>query len=96
MNTLVSEIDLTRRIKKEKNHAKIIPRLIFIKLLYGEKSKVQASKDVSVAKRVGTNPAMMALYRGTQGVSSRDSQMIRRENLRHCFKQRIPGILAIS
>ena len=53
MNTLVSEIDLTRRIKKEKNHAKIIPRLIFIKFLYGEKSVIQASKDVSVAKRVG-------------------------------------------
>ena len=49
----VSESDINRRIKEEKNRARIIPRLIFIKLLYGGKSVIEASKDVGVVKRVG-------------------------------------------
>ena len=48
-----NEPDINRRIKEEKNRARIIPRLIFIKLPYGGKSVIEASKDVGVVKRVG-------------------------------------------
>ncbi|EQD75649.1 ISA1083-3 transposase, partial [mine drainage metagenome] len=49
----VSEADINRRIKEEKNRARIIPRLIFIKLLYSGMSVIDASKNVGVVKRVG-------------------------------------------
>ena len=49
----VSESEINKRIREEKNRARIIPRLIFIKLLYGGKSVIEASKDVGVVKRVG-------------------------------------------
>ncbi|MDA8055739.1 MAG: helix-turn-helix domain-containing protein [Thermoplasmatales archaeon] len=49
----VSEADINRRIKEEKNRARIIPRLILIKLLYSGMSVIEASKDVGVVKRVG-------------------------------------------
>jgi putative transposase len=48
-----SEAEINRRIKEEKNRARIIPRLIFIKLLYHGKSVIEATKDVGVVKRVG-------------------------------------------
>ena len=47
------ESDINRRIKEEKNRERIIPRLKFIKLLYGEKSVIETSKDVGVVKSVG-------------------------------------------
>ena len=34
VNRSVSEADITKRIREEKNRARVIPRLIFIKLLY--------------------------------------------------------------
>lgn len=49
----VSETDINKRLKEEKNRARIIPRLIFIKLLYGGTSVIDAAKNVGVAKRVG-------------------------------------------
>jgi putative transposase len=49
----VSEADINHRIREEKNRARIIPRLIFIKLLYSGMSVIEASRDVGVVKRVG-------------------------------------------
>ncbi len=48
-----SESEINRKIKEEKIRARIIPRLIFIKLLYGGRSVIEASRDVGVVKRVG-------------------------------------------
>jgi putative transposase len=53
VNRSVSEADITKRIREEKNRARVIPRLIFIKLLYTGMGVIEASKDVGVAKRVG-------------------------------------------
>ena len=50
---LVSETDINKRIKEEKNRARIIPRLIFIKLLYTGISVIDAAKNVGVTRRVG-------------------------------------------
>lgn len=49
----VSETDINKRIKEEKNRARIIPRLIFIKLLYSGESVIDAAKNVGVTKRIG-------------------------------------------
>jgi transposase len=64
---------------------------------------IRASKDVGVAKRVGyqrlerwNETGYDGLIPRYAGKSSRDSQKIRRENLIHGLKPRIPGILAIS
>ncbi|MEM0133628.1 MAG: helix-turn-helix domain-containing protein [Thermoplasmatales archaeon] len=48
-----SESDINRRIKEEKNRARIIPRLIFIKLFSVGESVIEVSKDVDVVKRAG-------------------------------------------
>ena len=48
-----SESEINRKIKEEKTRARIIPRLIFIKLLYGGESVIEASRNVGVVKRVG-------------------------------------------
>ncbi len=53
VNRSVSEADLTKRIREEKNRARVIPRLIFIKLLYTGMGVIEASKNVGVVKRVG-------------------------------------------
>ncbi len=45
-----SEADINRRIKEEKNRDRIIPRLIFIKLLYGGMSAIKTLNNVGVAK----------------------------------------------
>ena len=34
VNRSVSEADITKRIREEKNRARVIPRLIFTKLFY--------------------------------------------------------------
>lgn len=49
----VSEADISRRIKEEKNRARIIPRLMFIKFLYRGKGVIDSAEDVGVVKRVG-------------------------------------------
>ena len=48
----VSESEINRKIKEKKNGARVIPCLIFIKLLYEGKSVTEVSKDVGVVKRV--------------------------------------------
>ena len=48
-----SESEINRKIKEEKTRARIIPHLIFIKLLYGGESVIEASRNVGVVKRVG-------------------------------------------
>ena len=53
VNRSVSEADITKRIREEKNRARVIPRLIFIRLLYTGMGIIEASKDVGVVKRVG-------------------------------------------
>ncbi|HIH60111.1 MAG: helix-turn-helix domain-containing protein [Candidatus Thermoplasmatota archaeon] len=49
----VSEADITKRIREERNGVRVITRLIFIKFLYTGMGVIEASKNVGVAKRVG-------------------------------------------
>ncbi|MCW6169326.1 MAG: helix-turn-helix domain-containing protein [Thermoplasmatales archaeon] len=53
MNRSVSEADITKRIWEEKNRARVIPRLIFIKLLCTGMGVIEASKDMGVVRRAG-------------------------------------------
>ena len=49
----LSDIDLMNAIKKEKTRARIVPRLIFIRLLYRGMSIPQASSEMQIPKRLG-------------------------------------------
>ncbi len=49
----ISEVDISGRIKEEKNRDRFIPRLIFTRLLYGGMSVIEASDNVGISKRVG-------------------------------------------
>ncbi len=49
----VSEADIKRRIKEDKNRDRIIIRLIFTRLPYGGMSVIEVSNNVGISKRVG-------------------------------------------
>lgn len=49
----VTEYDLSRMISREKSRARIIPMLIFIRLLYKGRSVPEAASDLGVSKRSG-------------------------------------------
>ena len=49
----LSDTDLMNAIKKEKTRARIVPRLMFIRLLYKGMSIPQASSEIQIPKRLG-------------------------------------------
>ncbi|MGC8497432.1 MAG: hypothetical protein ACP5NL_05505 [Thermoplasmata archaeon] len=50
----LSDTELINAIKKEKTRARIVPRLMFIRLLYKGMSVPQASSEMQISKRLGT------------------------------------------
>ena len=49
----LSDTDLINAIKKERTRARIVPRLMFIRLLYKGMSVPQASSEMQIPKRLG-------------------------------------------
>ncbi len=49
----LSHSDLDLAIKREKTRARIVPRLIFIRMLYGRMSVPAASSEMNIPKRLG-------------------------------------------
>ena len=67
----MSEADITKRIREERNGVRVITRLIFIKFLYTGMGVIEASKDVGVAKRVGYQWLKRWNESGYEGLSPR-------------------------